>query len=123
MPRQSGYSEAEDAIILATAGMSVGETNRRLMEAGYPARSPSQLYNRRHRLKLANPLDAPTVDGSLDQLVLQFQRVDRLIREWEQRAAEARAQRAALARRISELTQQVVAQSPSEDSEAPFSGV
>lgn len=49
-PRER-FTEEEDAIILGTEGLHVRKVIQRLVDSGYPARTPGSIYNRRAYLK------------------------------------------------------------------------
>lgn len=51
MARIPEYTPEEDAILLATAGLSASETNQRLRDAGFSTRDASSLKNRRNYLR------------------------------------------------------------------------
>lgn len=49
--RPSKYTAAEDNIIVLTANEPAEETNRQLVEAGYPERTPNAIKQRRYYLQ------------------------------------------------------------------------
>lgn len=88
MGRPSDYSAEEDRIVLL--GLGWRETNERLREAGFEARSQPSIKQRRHYLRTTGESSPPDLASSTAQqaLTAELRRRERLSQEMDRLSDE-----------------------------------